>query len=109
MSSLGMRQSNSSKIRSNTCQSTSVATSSHGTTCGTIVRCQRNADTIDRTRYEPRTLEAIITLRQYPVFSTNMSLVEEEMLVVWWIKRRQGGGNEKEIDQWVQQLPQQKW
>jgi len=66
-----------------------MAASSHGTICDTIVlRCQHNDDTIDRTTYGPRTLEAIIALRLYTVFRMNMSLVEEEMLVVWWMKRR---------------------
>ena len=46
-----------------------------------------NDDTIHRTRYEPLTLDAIIALGLYTVFSMNVSLVEE-MLVVWWMKRR---------------------
>ena len=66
-----------------------MTASSHGTTCDTIIlRCQRNGDTIDRTRYVLRILEAIIPLRLYTVFSTNTSLVEEKILVVWWMKRR---------------------
>jgi hypothetical protein len=47
-----------------------------------------NDDTVDRTRYGPLTLEAIIALGLYTVFSMNVSLVEE-MLVVWWMKKKE--------------------